>query len=531
MIPTSSAATVDRHVLVIDDDRDFAEGLADILRLRGYSVTVAVDADHACDSLQSGHPQVALIDIRLGDSNGNDLIRDLRTLSPDILCIMVTAYPEIDTAIQALHEGADGYLRKPLCPDELTLTLNKSFQRLELEQEKLRAEQALQQAQEQLLQSQKMEAVGRLAGGVAHDFNNWLTIILGYCEVLRRQIGEGNDQLNAVEHIRVAAEKSAGLTRQLLAFSRKHVAQLRILNLNDIVREMDRPLLLLIGENIDVKMDLAPDLDTVKADTGLIEQTVMNLVINAADAMPKGGKVSIATANVVLGEADVREQIAPVDAGYFVRLTVRDTGIGIAPENISHIFEPFFTTKEVDKGTGLGLSTIYGIVTDIGGTIQVRSTAGLGSTFSVFLPVVHAILEDGDADANGSAPKTGTEAVLVVEDDNDLREMIFKTLREDGYIVHKCDCPQAALQFCRDYAGKLDFLLTDVIMPEMAGPELVEQVVALRPNIDVLFMSGYARDAIQDFRDDKAEFAFIQKPFTPVTLSTKIREVLDVGGR
>ncbi|HTS19712.1 MAG TPA: PAS domain S-box protein [Verrucomicrobiae bacterium] len=381
--------------------------------------------------------------------------------------------------------------------------------------------------QQQLQQAQKVEAIGRLAGGVAHDFNNILTTIIGYCDLLREELGVQDNARANVEEISAAAERAASLTRQLLAFSRKQTLQPKVLDLNAVIGNLDKMLRRLIGEDVDLITKLAPDLGRVKADPGQIEQVLMNLAVNARDAMPDGGKLLIETANATL---DSETACLPQDvtSGDYVMIAVTDTGTGMTEEVKAHLFEPFFTTKPQGHGTGLGLSTCYGIVKQSGGHIHVYSEVGHGTTFKVCLP---RISEGALMDTPGApmvVHKDGSETILLVEDDLSVRGLSARLLRSKGYNVVEASNGQEALRVAQERnPGEISLLLTDVIMPEMGGRELADQFRATHPNTKILFCSGYTQEAIDRGGELEPGTAFLQKPFTPSALNQKIREVLD----
>ena len=382
--------------------------------------------------------------------------------------------------------------------------------------------------EEQLRQSQKMEAVGRLAGGVAHDFNNLLTAISGYSDLLLHRLPEYSTLRRDVEEIRKAGDRAAALTRQLLAFSRRQVLQPKVLDLNGVVTKMGQMLRRLIGEDIELSIDLSPSLSRVKADPGQIEQVIVNLAVNARDAMPDGGRITIATADAELSPAYAAAHPG-VRPGPHVLLSVADTGQGMSDETQAHLFEPFFTTKERGKGTGLGLATVYGIVQQSGGHIRVNSAADRGSTFLIYLPRVEAP-EDGAQGTDRPLlphPSPGTETVLLAEDEEVVRRLAREILSGNGYKVLEAGNGREALLLSEAHRGEIHLLLTDVVMPKMSGRELCERIRLLRPGIRILYMSGYTDDAI--LRDGVLEdgIPFLQKPFTPEALARKVREVLD----
>jgi PAS domain S-box-containing protein len=383
--------------------------------------------------------------------------------------------------------------------------------------------------EEQLRQAQKMEAVGHLAGGVAHDFNNLVTAIIGYSTLALRRLDPADEKeallRRQIEEVKKAGERAAGLTHQLLAFSRKQILQPKILNLNDTVAEISKMLRRLIGEDIDLVLRLDPDLGMVKADPTQVEQIIMNLAVNARDAMPKGGTLVIETENVFIDERIANRHYS-ADIGPHVRLTVSDTGTGIDKETLQHVFEPFFTTKGVGKGTGLGLSTVYGIVNQSGGYISVYSEVGHGSTFKIYLPRVDKeskVKETVDVKIAG-----GSETILLVEDEDLVRGITRTMLEEFGYKVLETRSAKEALQVCKEHAGQIHLMLTDVVMPQMGGKALSEQVKVLRSDTGILYMSGYTDDMIVHHGVLEQGTPFLQKPFTPDALARKVREVLDV---
>jgi PAS domain S-box-containing protein len=379
--------------------------------------------------------------------------------------------------------------------------------------------------EKQLRQAQKMEAVGQLSGGIAHDFNNLLGVIIGYSELLEEQLGENHKQHKNVGEIKKAGQRAASLTRQLLAFSRQQVLEPRVLNLNVVVAETEKMLQRLIGEHIELATCLAADLGQVKADPGQIEQVMMNLVVNARDAMPEGGRLTVETCNAELDEA-YAFQNAPTIPGRYVALLVTDTGVGMDVATQAHIFEPFFTTKEVGKGTGLGLATVYGVVKQSGGYIWVYSEPGIGSTFKVYLPRVDAPVEKSGVSSGESTPEGGTETILLVEDEDSLRTLTRTLLEQGGYTVLEANGGNEAMEIARQHREPIDLLLTDMVMPGMGGPEVARNLVLIHPESKVMFMSGYTSFTRRGMLDPNA--ILLQKPFTRDALLSKLREVLDM---
>ncbi len=382
-----------------------------------------------------------------------------------------------------------------------------------------------QQIEDQLRQAQKMEIAGRLAGGIAHDFNNLITVITGRAYLLLRNDAATPAQRRDIELIQETANRAAALTRQLLAFSRKQAIVPRVLDLNAALQAMNRMLRRLISEDVELTVVAGADLGRVKADPGQIEQVVLNLVVNARDAMPDGGRLTITTSNVCLEEDDAHVRVA-LPPGDYVMLAVADTGCGMRAETQAHVFEPFFTMKGAEKGTGLGLSTVYGIVKQSDGDIVIESAPGAGATFKIFLPRVDGKI-DGMVHRGGVTLPRGRETILLAEDENSLREMVRETLAFCGYRVLEAGNGREGLMRAREYEGPIDLLLTDVVMPLMSGAELAQQLTALRPSMKVLFMSGYTDDTMALRRVATGEIPLIEKPFSTEGLARHVRAVLD----
>jgi two-component system cell cycle sensor histidine kinase/response regulator CckA len=378
----------------------------------------------------------------------------------------------------------------------------------------------------QLLQAQKMEGIGRLAGGVAHDFNNLLTAIIGYSQLLLDSYEEDDRKRSQIVEIEKAGRRAASLTRQLLAFSRQQMMLPRVLNLNDVVADTEKMLRRLIGEDIEMVTLRNPDLGSVKADPGQIEQVLMNLVVNARDAMPEGGKLLIETNNVRLDDSYACRH-PYTRLGAHVVLAVSDNGAGMDSDTQSHIFEPFYTTKELGKGTGLGLSTVYGIVKQSGGQIEVYSEPRKGTTFRIYLPRVAEQAEALTTGVRSDLPEEGSETILLVEDDQMVRVFAEQVLSSKGYEVLTAACGSDAMTLSQEYKGTIDLLLTDTVMPGMSGPQLAQQLGQSRPETTVIYMSGYTDEAVIRHGVLDEGVHFIQKPFPPDDLARKVREVLD----
>jgi two-component system cell cycle sensor histidine kinase/response regulator CckA len=431
----------------------------------------------------------------------------------------------VGNEIEGVIELFSRHVRQP--DDELLRMVEDIGLKIGQFGERARTEGVLRETEAQLRQAQKMEAVGRLAGGVAHDFNNLLTVIRGYSELLLGRLGPTDAMRKEMEEIKKAADRASGLTRQLLAFSRRQFIAAKVVDLNALVANMDGMLRRLIGEDI---VELCAEFDSsagaIKADPGQVEQVIMNLVVNARDAMPTGGRLTIETRNVMIGKG-VRLDAVGVAPGSYVLLAVRDTGHGMDAETQSHLFEPFFTTKDKGKGTGLGLSTVYGIVKQSGGSITVESAPGRGTTFRIYFPRVEQEVQETAGSAEAIDPARGRETILLVEDEPAVRGLVHATLRLHGYTVLEARHGIEALLTSTKYVGPIHLLLTDVVMPQMSGPEVAEKLLTVRPGIKVLYMSGYPDHPVFDRGGMSRLTGFLPKPFSPHVLAQKVREVLD----
>jgi len=379
--------------------------------------------------------------------------------------------------------------------------------------------------EDQLRQAQKMEAVGKLAGGVAHDFNNLLTVITGYSQILMDQHAKNAQASHSIEQIFKAADRATSLTRQLLAFSRRQMLQPRLVSLNALVRNLEKMLRPLLGERIQIVIRSSSDLGGVRADPSQLGHILMNLAVNARDAMPRGGTLTVATANADLGDAFARTHPGATP-GQYVVLSVSDTGTGMDEHTLTHLFEPFFTTKEPGKGTGLGLSMVYGFVKQSGGYITVDSKLGEGTIFQIYLPRVDSVEEAPAIEAIPLLRAVGSGTILLVEDEDAVRSLVETILTADGYKILVANSPVQAVDICGSFSGVIDVLLTDVIMPEMSGPELAEELLMVRPDLKVIYMSGYAGEHLDEEGVNAEGASLLQKPFTAAALEDKIRQTL-----
>jgi signal transduction histidine kinase len=567
-------------ILVVDDCSTNREVIVTLLNYYDHRMLEAKDGLEGLNVVRAESPDLIIADVLMPTMNGFEFVSRLRQ-EPSTNHIPVVFYSAtfLDEEMRALARacGVSRLLPKPAEPEQVLRIVNDALtspdpalpsvptpeagievvqilnnklyeKNYELQDLNAQLEQRIaartsdlestnrrlheemlqrEKAEGSLRQIQRLDAIGRLAGGLAHDFNNLLGVILGQSEIL---LDRSKDQAgtHGLEMIRDSARRGATLTRQLLAFGRRQALETRVINLNMILADVEKLLRRVIGDDIELEFQTEAKLSSIEADPGQIEQVIVNLAINARDAMPNGGKLTIATANLCLDEA-YADRRAVVKPGRYVHVVVSDTGCGMDEHTQSHIFEPFFTTKEQGKGTGLGLATVYGIVKQSGGYIWVYSEQGHGTSFKIYLPMVEAAAESPQyVERNEELPR-GSETILMVEDDASLREVTCEFLQSSGYNVIPAGSPEEALHLAERHKGPIDFLLTDVILPKMNGRELATKLAKARPEIKVLYVSGYTDGIVRDGVHGKLEegLAFLQKPYTRQALTRKVREILD----
>ena len=507
------------RILHLEDNSNDAELVREILTEHKVNceITRVQSRKDFEAALGNGGFDLILSDYKVPSFDGISALAIARERCPDIPYIFVSGNIGEERAIETLKNGATDYILKENLL-RLVSSLKRAIREAEMKKEH-------RQLEEQLRQSQKMEVVGRLAGGVAHDFNNMLTVIAGYSEMLMKNLKKDDPIYIGLEEIGKAAEKSSAMTRQLLAFSRRQVLQPKVLDLNASITNAYQMFHRLIGEMIDLVIVAATDIGRVKVDPSQLEQVMLNLIVNARDAMPKGGKIIIETKSVFFDEYNALQQQG-IKAGKYVLLSVKDTGMGMTEEVKAHIFEPFFTTKEAEKGTGLGLATVFGIIKQNDGSIEVDSQPGQGATFKIYLPEVK---EKIDREKNKITPseQKGSEIILLVEDETAVRTLTRKILELNGYTVLEAEGGGKAISICQEYKSTIHLLLTDFVMPCMSGEDLSEKLLVLRPEMRVIYFSGYIDQPWNQRKILEPGTAFLQKPFTPDKLARKVREVLD----
>lgn len=476
-------------------------------------------------ALRQGGFSLILADTTVPDFDGAAALDLARALHPDVPFLFVSGMQGEEFAVDMMQRGATDYISKQRL-GRLVPSVRRTLRELDERLERKRAEDALRMSEKQLRQAQKMEAVGRLAGGLAHDFNNLLTVIMGHSQVLLDELSVGSPIRAKIEEMQKAGERAANLIRQLMAFSRKQPMEPNVLPLNSVIGNVEGMLRRLIGEDIQLVIRPDPHNGHVKADPGQLEQVLMNLVVNARDAMPNGGLLAIETSQVELARTPMHH-LHPLPLGHYVKLTVTDTGCGMNTDVLGHLFEPFFTTKEAHKGTGLGLSTVFGIVTTCGGGIDVWSQVGHGTTFDLYFPRATPQTTATSTDSPQAQPRQGSETILLVEDDNGVRDLVRRELLKTGYQVIEAKNGVEACLTATQQSYHVDLLLTDVVMPGMNGRELAEHLAVIKPNLRVLFMSGYLDDISVNSGMDPHRTTFLQKPFTPDLLLRTVRALLD----
>jgi signal transduction histidine kinase len=528
---TETLAAADRHrssdartvrILVVDDDPQ--AGALIETALAGASFEPRLDvvgtATAGLQRIAADQHDIYLVDQQLPDGTGVELIHAAKAAGIGKPIILLTGYGSGALDEAAMREGAADYVEKHLVAAQLERSIRYSLHHWQ-------SARILHDREEQLRHAQKMEAIGRLAGGVAHDFNNVLTAIVGYADLVTERLGAGDPVALDVAEIRKASDRAAALTRQLLSFSRKQFLQPAVLDMNDTVSGLIQMLPRVIGEHIETHTQLARDLQHVWADASQMDQVLVNLVLNARDAMPAGGHLTIETANVALDEARIAAERLAIAPGRYAMLAVSDTGIGMDGATRARAFEPFFTTKPKGKGTGLGLATVYGIIDQSGGGVSLETAPGRGTAVRIYLPVTVAEADTHTSQASPPADEGGTEQLLLVEDNESVRALAASALRRRGYTVHEARHAEDALEQIRRPDVKPDLLLTDVVMPGLSGPNLAARLHQQHPHLRVLYMSGYTDDAMPAHGKLWGDVPLLQKPFTPAQLAQRVRQVLD----
>jgi two-component system cell cycle sensor histidine kinase/response regulator CckA len=512
------------RILQLEDNPTDAELICETLSGAGlvFEALCLEQRDEFVAAIQRGGWDLILADYSLPRFDGQSALSIARETCPEVPFIFVSGSIGEEVAIESLKKGARDYVLKTHLA-RLVPSVRRAMEEVRQQADQKRLE-------DHLRQSQKMEAIGQLAGGIAHDFNNLLTAILGYSQILLDRLSEDDPTRFEISEIEAAAKRAARLTRQLLALSRKQVLQPEVLELNAMVGKLQNMLRRLIREDIALSTHLCPELGRIKADPGQLEQIIVNLVVNARDAMPTGGNLTIGTANVDLDQlyADAHPEVRP---GRYVALTVSDSGMGMDTATQVRIFEPFFTTKEEGKGTGLGLSTVFGIVKQSNGHITVDSQPGKGTTIKVYLPITNERLEIAETQSAVLESRIASETVLLVEDEAPVRRLVSRILQACGYRVVEAQDGEEAWRQYQHRNGPIHLMLTDVVMPVTSGPDLARGITALDPQIKVLYMSGYTDSAIMRNGVLDPGVAYIQKPFTPGDLARKVREVLDAPSK
>jgi signal transduction histidine kinase len=513
------------RILIVDDLQVNITLLERTLRGAGYeSISSTRDPHQVCELHRKNRYALILLDLEMPGMDGFQVMEAMKALESGsyLPVLVITAQPQ--HKLRALKSGARDFVSKPV---DLTEVLMRVHNLVEVHLLNLAAEARTEQAEGRFIEAQKMDALGQLATGVAHDFNNIIAIVMGYSEMAMEKLGPGNDLIGDLETIRAACERAAGLTRQLLIFSRKQEVRLVILDLNDVLKDMRNMLPRLVDENIEMTMLPGNLSGRIKADTGYVGQVLMNLVVNARDAMPNGGRLAIATGNATLDENWAGAHPG-AKSGQYIFLSVSDTGTGMTDEVKARMFEPLFTTKPKGQGTGLGLATCQTIVQQAGGYIEVQSEIGKGSTFKAYFPRVEQPLEPVARPAHVGSSPHGSETLLIVEDDPSVRHLANDIFRSLGYNVLRAANGQHALDVAREHKGlPIDLVITDVIMPVMGGRIMVEWLRSEYPELKILFTSGYPDDSIKHHGVFQPGIEFLPKPYSPATIARRVREMLD----
>ena len=512
------------RILMVDDDPQARAMIEMALADARFQteLEVAATARSGLEQIQRERHDIYLIDQLLPDGTGIDVIAQARATGVPRPFILLTGHGSGALDEEASRAGATDYVEKHMVVAQLERAIRYAMRTWQ-------ATRLLHDRDEQLRQAQKMEAIGRLAGGVAHDFNNLLTAIIGYADLIAEHLDSSSSLHRDVTEIRRAADRGAALTRELLAFSRKQFLNPAILDLNATVSGLQQMLPRAIGEHIRTVLRLAPDLARVKADVSRMEQVLVNLALNARDAMPEGGELTIETSNVTLTEHRLRDDGLRLKRGAYVTLSLADTGTGMDVATRERAFEPFFTTKPQGKGTGLGLATVYGIVDQSGGGVSLDTAPGAGTIVRIYLPATTATEAPRPEEPPRIRTNAGTETVLLVEDNDSVRDLAARALRRRGYTVHEARDADAALQWVRTSNTKPHLLLTDVVMPGTRGPNLAARLLQLCPSLRVLYMSGFTDDPAAVHGNFWANVPLVQKPFTPATLAERVRLALDAA--
>ena len=550
-------------ILVIDDDPAILTSVSAFLQENGYETYGAPSGEDGLSVCMEVQPDLVVTDLRMPGVGGIGVVTELHRKHPDMPVIVISGTGVVADAIDSVRAGAWDFVTKPIeemnvlthvverALERARLLLERRAYREQLEwevaartaelesanraltreiEERKRAEADRERIEEQFRHAQKMEAVGQLAGGVAHDFNNILTAIIGNVDLaiatLSRQPVAGDSLLRHLKEIELSTDHATTLTRQLLTFSRRELHRPTVVDLNQILDRFQRILQRLLGAEIKLATDLCPDLRPLRADPGQVEQVVLNLVVNARDAMQSGGQLTLITQNADVNEAQAAT-MPLAHAGSFVMLAVCDTGCGMDTETVSRIFEPFFTTKASGRGTGLGLSTVYGIIEQVGGHVCVDSKPGEGSTFRVYWPAAQAPTTTGTDDASDAQAPTGTETILVCDDDALIRNLTQQCLAHAGYTMVTAADGNQTLQAARAYKGQIDLLVTDVVLPDISGPKLADRITSSRPGLKTLFISGHSSDIVAQQGVGQDEIDFLNKPFGNRELLCAVRDALD----